>query len=236
MSNLLRITRSHMQQQEARWPLRSSHRHVWSQHVCMTLEGAFHFSEYFLYPPPPLPETPPLGRCVSLGRGFFSFYGTAGCPALGPHPSSSGSDRWGPVEDALSSRTHAGTDKEGQRVHLWNQLGFCNFTHAKANKVVIKCINRKPQILRFIQFMRSGSLRGKCVFIWPCVHLKTTQIAFISQQQIFQEKHLGVKHDAIQLPRNKPKSQSSQHARLLRLCSELRHFVFVLCSVEGAHV
>ncbi len=171
-----------------------------------------------------------------LVEDFFHFYGTAGCPALWPHPSSSGSDRWGLVEDALSSRTHAGTDKEGQRVHLWNQLGFCNFPHAKANKAVIKCINSNPQILRFIQFMRSGSLRGKCVFIWPCVHLKTTQIAFTSQQQIFQEKHLGVKHDAIQLPRNKPKSQSSQHARLLRLCSELRHFVFVLCSLEGAHV
>lgn len=116
----------HRQRQDA--TLWNSHRQVWIQHVHMTLMGAFHFSEHFLYPPPPLPGTPPLGRCVSLGRGFFSFYGTASCPVLWLHPSSSGSDRWGPVEDDLSSRTHAGTDKGGQRGDVWNeQLCFCNF-------------------------------------------------------------------------------------------------------------
>lgn len=133
MANLLCITCSQMQQQEALWPLWNSHRRVWSQHVCMALKGAFYFSEYFLYPPPPLPETPPLGRCVSLGRGFFSFYGTAGCPALWPHPSSSGSDRWGPVEDALSSQTHAGVDKD-DRECICKMNCFCNFNHAKANE------------------------------------------------------------------------------------------------------
>lgn len=58
---------------------------------CGYLNDSLIFSGSVMKPPaflspPPLPVFPLQGHCGPPGRGVSSFYDTAGCPVLSPHP------------------------------------------------------------------------------------------------------------------------------------------------------
>ncbi len=157
MPNLPCITRSHMQQQEARRPRRSSRRSVWSQHVCMTLTSQSIYGTHLLL----FLRLPQWAVVFLLVEDFFHLrYCRLSSSLTASFVLWIRSTRTRRERSLLTNSCW--TDKEGQRVHLWNELCVCNFTHAS---VVIKYINSNPQILRFIQFIVDRW--EESVFIWP---------------------------------------------------------------------